>query len=91
MLLPMARTGLARARQYGMTWESNLIAYVALMFEIAPNWDEHPRIQTILNSSHIAPENKIDMLMEHTPATIWRDAEQGYDAAAWFEPDKEVV
>ncbi len=89
MLLPMVRTGIARARRYGMTWESNLTAFVALMFEIAPNWDEHSFIQAVLNSRHIAPEDKMDVLVERTPEEVWEEAERRYDADAWFGFDEE--
>ena len=76
MLLPMARTGVARARNYGMTWESNLTAFVALMFEIAPNWDAHPRMQLILNSRNLDSETKMNVLIERTPEETWHGIAQ---------------
>lgn len=84
LLLEMARTGISRARNYGMTWESNLTAYVGLMFAIAPNFDRHPRIQFLLNSTHIEPEKKLEAVIRQTPETAWRQARQQYHAGAWF-------
>ena len=89
-LLPMARTGIARARAYGMTWESNLTAYVALMFEVAPNFDQHPRMQMILSGRQVAPEDKIKALAERTPEHVWEEVARRYDASAWQTPGRKV-
>jgi hypothetical protein len=90
LLLPLVRTGIARARRYGMTWESNLTAFVALMFEIAPNFDRHPRMQMILSSAQIAPETKLDVLMERTAEPAWQEVKRRSDPAGWREQQEGI-
>ncbi len=91
LLLPMVQTGITRARSYGITWESNLTAYVALMFEIAPNFDRHPRMQMILSSHSINPEDKLDMLMERMPEGIWDEMQRRNHSAAWRSISEEAL
>ncbi len=91
VLLKMVRTGIARGRQYGMRWESNLTAYVSLMFVIAPNFDQHPRMQTILSSRQIPPEEKLDRLIVRTPDQTWEDVRRHSDPDFWLYLVKEAV
>lgn len=86
VLQEMINNGLARGRKYGLSWESSLTAFVALMFEIAPNFDEHPRIQQVLRDESVPPDSRIDMLLERISDQDWEEAERRYDANAWF-PD----
>ena len=89
MLRERVRYGLSRARQYGLSWESSLTAFVALMFEIAPNFDEHPRIQYVLRDERVPPNSRIDALQERVSEQDWEEAEQRYDEDAWFLKDGE--
>jgi hypothetical protein len=83
ILLDLVRCGIAKARSYGITWESKLTAFVALMFTTAPNFDSHPRVRAILTSAGIDPERKVNVVVAQTPKHVWREIEQHYDAAAW--------
>lgn len=47
----LIRQSIARAREYGFTWESSITAFVAWRFVIAPNFDSHPLIRRALESS----------------------------------------
>jgi hypothetical protein len=88
----MVRNGIARARRYGMNWESSLTAFVVLMFVAAPNFDEHPLIQRILRDDGAAPNERIDRLWEKTSEANWKTVEQDYDASAWsIKPVEEEV
>src|ERR1700676_2824093 len=42
--------GIKRAKKYGLAWKSSLTAFVAIMFEISPNFDSVPMIATILQT-----------------------------------------
>ncbi|HVF51078.1 MAG TPA: hypothetical protein VNA19_13370 [Pyrinomonadaceae bacterium] len=88
-LRQMVRGGVARARRYGIQWESNLTAFVVLMFTAAPNFDQHPLIQLVLNSPQTPPESKIDRLWEDTTEENWQAVEAAYDPAAWGWPAQE--
>ena len=91
ILLEMVRNGIARARNYGMSWESSLTAFVVLMFVIAPNFDQHPNIQQVLKDTTIVPDERIDHLWERTSEEDWEKVEQHYDSSAWgIEHVKEI-
>lgn len=82
-LLKMVRAGIARARSYGMTWESTITAFVVLMFAVAPNFDSHPLIRRVLEDTEVKPELRIEQLWEQTTEENWEVAAQGYDAREW--------
>jgi hypothetical protein len=82
-LLKMVRTGIARARSYGMTWESNLTTFAIVMVVVAPNFDDHPLIQRVLNDDRIEPDQRIEQLWRLTEEENWKTAEDSYEARAW--------
>jgi hypothetical protein len=82
-LLELVKTGIARAREYGITWECTLAAFVVLMFVVAPNFDQHPLIQRVLRDESVGPDSRIDQLWERTSEENWQAAIQSYDASAW--------
>jgi hypothetical protein len=84
-LLKMVRTGIARARSYGMTWESSITAFVVLMFVVAPNFDGHPLMTHILKDGSIEPDERIDRLCEQTTDSNWEAAKRDYNVAAWSD------
>jgi Domain of unknown function (DUF4123) len=75
--------GLQRARRYGFREEATFAAFVGLMFEFAPNFDEHPRIQPILTDEDIAPDDRIDVLVEEATDEDWNEARNLSDPKAW--------
>jgi hypothetical protein len=82
-IAPMITNGITRARRNGLTFENKIAFFVALMFEIAPNFDEHPRIQRILQAPGASPNMQIDLLTDLIIDKEWREARSRYDAAAW--------
>jgi hypothetical protein len=54
------------------------------MFEIAPNFDEHPAIQRVLGDKLIPADKRFDLLFEIVPDEAWDGVEENYDADAWF-------
>jgi hypothetical protein len=86
----MVRTGVARARSYGLTWESSIFAFVTLMFVAAPNFDEHPIINHILKSVDVEPDLRVNKLWELTSEGTWAAVEERYDAGAWLALPAEV-
>jgi hypothetical protein len=82
-LVKMVRGGLARARSYGMTWESSLTSFVVLMFLVAPNFDEHPLIKRFLTDEGVEPDARVDELVAGASEGNWVAAKKGYDPGAW--------
>jgi hypothetical protein len=83
LLREMVGKGLARARGYGMRYESSLAAFVSLMFAVAPNFDEHPLIRRVLEDESTPPDLRIEMLDEYVTDENWEAAAQSYDPGAW--------
>jgi hypothetical protein len=79
----MIRNGIDRARSYGFTWEATLFAFVWLMFEVAPNFDDHPLIRRILEGAVQPEDRRIDLLWEQISEESWEAAESNYDPTAW--------
>lgn len=79
----MVGNGLARARRYGLTWESSLTGFVALMFTVAPNFDEQPAIHRVLMNARLRPDERFELL-QRIRDRHWRDAQHLYDERAWF-------
>jgi hypothetical protein len=82
-LSQMIENGIARARVYGLNFESSLSAFVTLMFVVAPNFYEHPLIHQILTDEKTEANSRLDDLWERTSEENWATAKQMYDANAW--------
>jgi hypothetical protein len=83
LLREMVENGIARARRHGLTWESNLTAFVALMFTVAPNFDEQPAIQRVMSNERLPADERFGLLAR-LRGRHWRDARSRYDERAWF-------
>ncbi len=83
ILLEMVSHGVARARGYGMSYESSLAVFVVIMFTAAPNFDEHPLIRRILADRSIPPDARLDQALERISEQNWEAVKQNYAASAW--------
>jgi hypothetical protein len=84
-LTEMVRRGLARARRYGLTLETTLTGFVAIMFAVAPNFDAHPLLRRVLTDETVPPDSRLDEMMSKTSAENWVQVERSYDPDAWLE------
>lgn len=75
--------GVLRAGAHGITWDSTLAAYLVLMLQAAPNFDEHPVVRAILACDEIAPDLRLDALMELTDDEHWEEIAARRDERAW--------
>jgi hypothetical protein len=85
----LIRTGISRARRYGMTFESSISAFTAVMFEVSPNFDTHRLCQVLLNDEEVEPNNRLDELLEVLTEKNWESVRADYDPNAW-KPEKEM-
>ncbi len=76
--------GIARAEAYGMTWDSTITAFVALMFEIAPTFDRQAAIRRVLDDARLPPDTRVDALWARTSDEDWDEAERYADDAEAF-------
>jgi hypothetical protein len=80
----MVRNGMARARSHGLRSLEDLTAFVSIMFEVAPNFDEHPKLRRVLDNERVPVEERLDGLFESELDKAWDEAAR-YDGAAWAE------
>jgi hypothetical protein len=79
-----AAIGIARARSHELAWESSITAFVAIMFEVAPTFDEQPAIRRVLGDRRVSPDDRIDALWDRTTEEDWDEAERGAARAEGF-------
>jgi hypothetical protein len=75
-LVTAVRHGVRRARAYGMTWESAITAYVALLFAIHPRFDDNPKVRRILGDQTIPANARVDELLKQLTNQDWEQAQQ---------------
>jgi len=83
-LKSMIVSGLERARGHGFASPEDLLAFVALMFVMAPNFDEEPTIQTILDEPRIPVEERLDRALVDEMNPSWETVRRNYDGNAWY-------
>lgn len=84
-LRQMVEVGIGRARRNRLTMDTSITAFVALMFEVAPNFDEHPRVRQFLVERNTAPDDAIFQLSDYLTAKDWEEASRLYSPSAWRE------
>lgn len=72
-----------KARQYSLGAISDLAGFTALMFELSPNFDEHPSFHRILADPSIPAEVKMRRLSQVITDREWEEAMRLYDRGFW--------
>lgn len=80
----MVRIGIDRARNAGFAKAEDLAVFVALMFEISPQFYEQPLIAEVLSDSTYPPSDRLEQLFERVQDEGWAEAVDLYDEKIWF-------
>lgn len=80
----MVRSGVERARWHGLRSLGDLTAFVSIMFEVAPTFDEHPELKRVLDDEDVPAGERLDALFDEELEGAWEEAAR-YDGAAWAE------
>ena len=80
----MVEIGIERAKSHGLELAEDLAAFVALMFEVAPNFDEEEEIKAALEDTNLVPSDRLAQLWERTSDEAWEGAEKSFQAEVWF-------
>jgi hypothetical protein len=83
----MLRHGLATARSYGLVQLTDLAAFLALMFDVSPNFHLQPAIHRVLADPDRPPSRRLHNAIASTSDSDWEEAAASYDWRAWFAPD----
>ena len=75
--------GLARAKRYKLISVADLAGFVALMFELAPNFDEHPSFKQALSQAEIPADARMRYLSKMITQRDWREAQDRFDRTFW--------
>jgi hypothetical protein len=90
-LREMVRGGIERAGSHELTTAEDITAFISIMFEIAPNFDEQPQIKAVLDDENTPPEQRLEKLWTPAvPEEAWDEAEKNYDENAWFAYREEI-
>lgn len=81
----LVRSSVERARGYGLTQESSIAAFSAVMFEVAPNFDRHNMSKMLLSDESFEPDARLNELLEVLTEKNWEAIQKTYDPEAWFE------
>ncbi len=79
---------ISKGRRYLLGTVSDLAGFTALMFELAPNFDDHPSFRNVLLDPDIAPERKLRRLSETISDREWSEAAVLYDRLFWASAQK---
>lgn len=79
----LVKVCIERARSYGLTFESSISAFSAVMFEVSPNFDLHRLSQVMLNDEGIEPDARLDELLEVLTEKNWETIRADYNVNAW--------
>lgn len=74
---------LTRGRLRGLWRGDDLMAFVGLSFQFAPNFDEQPRIRELIARFAGSDEAVMIKVAEYATDADWTDVIAKYDAAAW--------
>ncbi len=80
----MVKIGIGRAKIYELTRAEDIAAFVAVMFEIAPNFDEQEQIKTVLADTTFPRAERFYQLFERVSEEDWKRAEDIYNVSVWF-------
>ena len=85
-LRKMVKGGIRRAESYDFSRAEDIMAFVSIMFEVAPNFDQPDEIRTVLEHDKLSPEMRLEHLWtDAVPEEAWDKAEKGYEEDAWFD------
>lgn len=86
----LVNISIKRAQKFGISYESTIAAFTAMMFDAAPNFSEHERAGPILKDKNVEPNSRIDKLLEQLTAEDWKKIKRDYDVNAWKSSGKDV-
>ncbi|HTK26661.1 MAG TPA: hypothetical protein VL327_08890 [Pyrinomonadaceae bacterium] len=90
-LTHLIRIGIAKARRYEMSQQSSIASFVALMFDVAPNFDEHRLCEVLFGDEEKPPDARMEDILTVLTEKNWEAIRNDYDAQAWVPPAEETV
>ncbi len=80
----MLRIGIERAKSHGLTCAEDIAYFVAIMFEVAPRFDEQTDIRKVLEDTKFPPDIRLEQLFTCVDDAAWIEAGRLYEDSFWF-------
>ena len=80
----LIRVGIAKARRYELTRQSSIAGFVAMMFSVAPNFDDHRLCEVLLGDEEKTPDERSDEIPNVLSEKNWDAIRDDYDRQAWI-------
>lgn len=84
----LVRRSIERARRYDLSFESSISAFSAVMFDVAPNFDEHSVSRICLNDENVEPNDRLDELLKLLTEKQWEKIKADYDVKSWLSNEQ---
>jgi hypothetical protein len=75
---------IAKARQYGLTFESSITTFVLHMITINPAFDKQPAIQAALHDPEVEPNGRMTAMQATVQDSDWGDAAMVVDPEVYW-------
>ena len=79
----LVRRSIERARRYDLSFESSISAFSAVMFDVAPNFDDHSVSKLCLNDENVEPNARLNELLKLLTDKQWEKIRTDYDVNNW--------
>ena len=79
----LVRRSIERARRHGLSFESSISAFSAVMFDVAPNFDENSVSKICLNDENIEPDERLNELLKLLTEKQCEKIRTDYDVNSW--------
>jgi hypothetical protein len=80
----MLRIGIGRAKSHDLTCAEDIAPFVAIMFEIAPRFNEQTDIRKVLEDTKFPPDIRLEQLFTCVDDAAWIEAGRLYEDSFWF-------
>lgn len=81
----LVSVALARARGHGFKTPSDLSVFAVLMFDVAPNFDEHPSVRECFGQALGSAGGGLGEALAALPGHVWRECVERYDEKVWSD------
>jgi hypothetical protein len=78
------KLGIQRAQVHGLSNAEDVAAFIAVMFEVAPRFDEQPEISQLLADPNLRPTDRFYLMIDRASEKAWTEAERRYEDSFWF-------
>jgi hypothetical protein len=89
-LYSLVRTGVQRAGAHEFDLESSIAAFVAVMFEVCPNFANHRLCELMLSDEDVEPNERLDELLSVLTEKNWESIRETYDPQAWNPAEENI-